>query len=222
MPGPNPPGPDPKPNPEPDPVVPVPEIRDYARVNAELVRLLDAGHARVRLAGAEGQRLLAFGLKGPWRAVVEVQGDAGPELAGELDAPGLLIACAGSAADGAGRGLKAGRLAIGGEAGEAVGYAQTGGAIVVAGGAGPRAGLDQSGGLLLVLGPVGRLAGERQSGGRLIVGGAIGPHASRGRRAGQLLALARMDPADLAALSEEARAFGPGWTAALAQARRGS
>ena len=70
-------------------VGPIPEVREYPRINAEVVRHLDAGHARVVLAGAGGHRLLLHRLTGPWNAVVEVEGHAGPELAAELDAPGL-------------------------------------------------------------------------------------------------------------------------------------
>ncbi len=60
------------------PVVSIPDIRDYQRINAELAQLLDAGHPRVLLAGAEGQRLLVAGLAGAWSATVEVEGRAGP------------------------------------------------------------------------------------------------------------------------------------------------
>ena len=70
-----------------DPVIVVPEVRDYTKINAELTRLLDAGHRRVRLAGVDGQRLLARGLRGDWSAEVIVEGNAGPELAADLIAP---------------------------------------------------------------------------------------------------------------------------------------
>src|SRR4029453_17950212 len=83
------------------PLVVIPEIRDYQRINAEVGRLLADGHGRVRLLGAEGHRLLLAGLRGAWEAVVEVEGRAGPELAADLDAPGLLVVCLGPAADGA-------------------------------------------------------------------------------------------------------------------------
>jgi glutamate synthase domain-containing protein 3 len=176
------------------PVVPIPEIRDYQRINAELARLLDEGHARVRLAGAEGQRLLVSELAGSWQAVVEVEGRAGPELAAGLDAPALTVVCRGPAADGAARGLRAGRLMILGDVGVAVGYAQEGGLILVTGSAGARAGLNQRGGMLVVLGAVGRLAGDRQSGGLLFAfGDRIGPHAGRGARAGRFV---RLTPGD--------------------------
>ena len=63
------------------------------RVNAELARHLDEGARRVRLTGVEGQRLMAAGLAGPWDAVVELEGRAGPELAAAMDAPGLTVVC---------------------------------------------------------------------------------------------------------------------------------
>src|SRR5437016_3102823 len=115
------------------PALVIPEIRDYQVINAELIRLLGEGHPRVRLVGAEGQRLLVAGLAGPWAATIEVEGAAGPELAAELDAPGLVVICRGPAADGAARGLRAGALLILGGAGDAVGYTQGGGTVVVAG-----------------------------------------------------------------------------------------
>ena len=191
-------------------VVSVPDVRDYLRINAELVAHLDAGHARVRLAGTEGQRLLASGLAGPWNAVVEIDGRAGPELVAELNAPGLTVVCGGSAADGAGRSLRAGRLLIRGEAGAGLGYAMEGGTVVVLGAAGPRAGLNQRGGTIAALGAVDALAGERQSGGRFFVHeDQIGPHAGRGARGGRLVRLVRenevsrgLDPDDLSAYLE--------------------
>jgi methylamine---glutamate N-methyltransferase subunit B len=174
------------PSPEsPIPSLAIPEIRDYHKVNAELVALLDRGHPSIRLEGAEGQRLLASGLRGDWKAVIEIIGRTGPELAADLDAPNLTVIARGPSADGAGRGLKAGRVLILGDVGDVAGYAQSGGLLVIVGPAGHRAGLAQSGGTLAILGPVGRLAGDRQSGGRFFIpGGVLGPHAGRGRRGG--------------------------------------
>ena len=172
-----------------EPVLLVPELRDYRRINADLVQLLDRGHLRVILEGVEGQRLLLHGLAGDWRATVELRGRAGPELAAGLDAPRLAVACRGDALDGAGSGMRAGRLLIVGDAGDAVGYAMRAGTIVVAGRAGHRAGLDQSGGTIVLRGPAGRLAGERQSGGTLFAeASALGPFAGNGRRGGRLIA----------------------------------
>jgi glutamate synthase domain-containing protein 3 len=174
------------------PVVSIPDIRDYQKINAELVALLDAGHRRVRLAGAEGQRLLGSGLRGAWNALIELEGRAGTELAAALDAPGLTIVCRGPAADGAGRGLRAGRLVILGAAGPAVGYAMEGGTIVVLGAVGPRAGLNQRGGQLVAFEAVGPLAAERQAGGRFLAyEDRVGPHAGRGRRGGEMVFMRR-------------------------------
>ncbi len=189
----------------------VPEIRDYTRINADLIALLDAGHPVIRLLGVDGQRLIARGLRGSWAALVEVEGDAGPELAADLDAPGLTISCSGSAADGAGRGLIAGRILIRGAAGAAVGYAMKGGTIVAMDSCGPRAGLDQAGGWLVLFGPVGRLAGERQSGGHLIVTlGPVGTSFGHGRRGGRATGPDDLDDEDRIALAA-ALAGAPGW-----------
>jgi glutamate synthase domain-containing protein 3 len=174
-----------------DVVIAVPEIRDYHAVNADVVRRLDAGHRLVRLAGVRGQRLLAAGLAGSWTAVVEVDGDAGPELAAGLDAPGLNVVCRGRADDGAASQLRAGTVLVLGEVGVAFGYAQVGGLAVARGAAGARAGLAQSGGDLVLLGAAGPLAGERQIGGRLFaLADRIGPHAGRGRRGGRFIRVA--------------------------------
>jgi methylamine---glutamate N-methyltransferase subunit B len=168
----------------------VSEVRDYDRINAELIRLLDLGHPLIRLLGVAGQRLLASSLKGAWNAEIRVEGDAGPELAADLDAPGLVIDCEGSAADGAGRSLHAGALIIRGSAGDAVAYRQAGGTIVVAGDAGARAGLGMTGGVLVVMGEMGRLAGDRQAGGTILArAGHIGPFPSRGQRGGDFVRL---------------------------------
>ena len=183
----------------PDSVLSIPEIRDYQRINAELVQRLDAGQAHVRLHGAEGQRLLLAGLAGSWSALVEIDGKAGPELAAALDAPALTVVARGTAADGAAAGLRAGRLILLGGAGDALGYAQQGGSVIAAAGAGHRTGLGQRGGVLVVLGPVGRLAGERQSGGRLFAyDDRLGPYSGHGRRGGALIRLAA-DAEDAAA-----------------------
>ncbi len=174
----------------PVPTLSVPDIRDYDRINAELVQHLDQGHAHVRIQGAEGQRLLVAGLAGAWNAVVEVEGRAGPELAAGLNAPNLKVVCQGAAADGAGRSLRAGRLLILGDAGPALGYAMEGGAILAAGSAGPRAGLNQRGGVIAILGNVGPLAAERQTGGQFFVyADRVGPHWGRGTRGGRLIQL---------------------------------
>ena len=150
-------------------VIPVAEIREYPRINAELARALDGGADCVRLAEVEGRRLLLAGLRGAWRAFVEVEGDAGPELAAEMDAPGVTVVARAAVGDGAGRGLIAGKILIFGDAGDAVGYDQRGGTIVVNGRAGHRAGLRQQGGDLYLWGGAGRLAGDRQAGGGLFV-----------------------------------------------------
>jgi glutamate synthase domain-containing protein 3 len=169
------------------PAVAVPEVRDYHRINAELARLLDRGHNRVRLVGVEGQRLLAAGLAGAWRAVVEVEGRAGPELAAGLDAPAVIVVAYGGIGDGGARDLRAGSVVVLGDVGTAFAYRQRGGIAVAAGWAGPRAGLEQAGGCLVLAGPAGPLLGERQAGGRIFALGPVGPHAGRGRRGGRLL-----------------------------------
>jgi methylamine---glutamate N-methyltransferase subunit B len=172
------------------PTISIPDVRDYQRINAELAQILDAGHPRVILRGAENQRLLLSGLTGQWSALIEVEGSAGPELAAGLNAPNLVIACRGPAADGAGSALRAGTLLIEKDGGPAVGYAQRGGVIVVCGASGPRAGLNQSGGVLVLLGPAGALTAERQSGGTLFVDPTtLGAHAGHGRRGGRIVAL---------------------------------
>ncbi len=166
----------------------VPEIRDYHAINGELVRLLDAGHRVIRLSGVRGHRLLAAGLAGPWPAVIQIDGHAGPELAAGLDAPELTVVCRGGADDGAASRMRAGRVLVLGDVGVAFGYAQDGGLAVVCGDAGARAGLGQSGGDLVLLGSAGPMAGERQSGGRLFVfADRIGPQVGRARRGGRLL-----------------------------------
>ncbi|MDR3617774.1 MAG: glutamate synthase [Paludisphaera borealis] len=171
--------------PEPPPSIAVPELRDYHQINAEIVRRLNRGETHVRLEGVERQRLLVAGLSGPWEATVELIGDAGPELAAGMDAPGIVVVCRGSSADGAGSGLKAGSLFLHGPTGTAVGYAQAGGLIVALGSVGPRAGLRMSGGELVLSTSAGPLAGEGQTGGRLYLPTTdVGPHAGWNARGG--------------------------------------
>jgi glutamate synthase domain-containing protein 3 len=172
----------------------VPELRDYQQINAEILRRLNLGQKQVRLEGVAGQRLLLAQLAGAWTAVIEVQGDAGPELAAELDAPGLTVVCRGAAADGAGRGMVAGTLVILGPAGVALGYAQRGGLIIACREVGARAGLGQSGGDIVLLDRAGALTGERQSGGRLLFQRSLaGAHAGHGSRGGRRLEIPASD-----------------------------
>lgn len=203
------------PRPQPDARVPVAEIRDYTQINAHLVQALDRGARVVRLVGVDGQRLLAFRLQGPWNAVIEIDGQAGPELAAELNAPALQVVALQGAADGAGRALSAGRILLLGPAGDALGYGQSGGAILAARGAGARAGLAQNGGLLVIDGPIGPLAADRQSAGLFwSLRGPLGPHPARGRLGGRLLAHGFEAPsdADLATLRDLTRGIEP-WLA---------
>ncbi len=177
------------------PVILIPEVRDYQRINSELVARLDEGHRLIRLAGADGHRLLVSRLVGNWNAVIEIGGRVGPEIAFGLDAPGLTVVCRGSTADGAGSGLKNGRLVILGDTGNAVGHAQCGGEIVVVKDAGHRAGLNQAGGTLVLLGNAGRLVGERQSGGSIHAWlEKLGPHAGHAHRGGELISLSDRTP----------------------------
>ncbi len=173
------------------PRLPIPEIRDYQRINAELVSLLDSGHREIYLDGAEGQRLLASGLRGSWEASIEIVGPTGPELASGLDAPELTIVARGRSADGLGRGLRSGTVILVGDSADAPGFGQSGGTLVVLGSAGHRAGLAQSGGTLAIFGTTGRLPGDRQSGGRLFCeGGRDAPFAGRGRTGGRMIRVA--------------------------------
>jgi glutamate synthase domain-containing protein 3 len=190
--------------------VPVHEIRDYHLVNAEVVRLLDRGAPHLRLASVEGQRLLLAGLRGAWNATVEIQGDAGPELAAGLEAPGLTVVVRGSTADGAGRSLAAGSILIFGTTGDAVAYGQRGGLVCVLGPAGHRAGLGLEGGLLWLRGGAGRLAGHRQAGGLIVAAGAVGPFAGHGRRGGSLATHGHpMTPEDAARVQDAAERLRP-------------
>ena len=119
----------------------------------------------MRLTAVDGQPLLAFRLKGPWNAVIEVDGPAGPDWPPSCAAPNLSVVALQSAADGAARGLRAGRLLILGPASACLGYGMLGGSILALDAVGPRAGLRQQGGLLAIAGPIGPLAAERQCGG---------------------------------------------------------
>ena len=202
------------------PVILVPEVRDYVRINAEIVALLDQGHRLIRLEGAEGQRLLAAGLTGSWDATIEIHGRTGPEVAANLHAAGLRIIARGSTLDGAGRGLRAGMIMVDGDAGDGVGYAQTGGTLIVTGNVGHRAGLAQAGGTLIILGSAGRLAGDRQSGGFLFLGPrGAGAYLRRGQCGGHLVEwLDRPGPAAGAAWREVVSQIEP-WVDAAIPAR---
>jgi len=184
-----------------DAAIPVIELRDYHRINAAVVRRLDAGADRVRLEGVDGRRLLLAGLSGPWRAVIELEGDAGPELAFGLDAPGVVVVCRGRSGDGAGAEARAGTLLLLGPSGTAVGRRLAGATVVATDAVGPRAGLGMSGGDLVLLGAVGPMIGERQTGGRLLIASAASvPHVGREAVGGRRFRGEPDDPDALAAL----------------------
>lgn len=169
------------------PALPVNEIRDYLQVNAHVAKILDTGVPYLRLTGVENQRLLLSGLSGAWRAVIGIEGRAGPELAASLQAPELLILARSGVADGAGRSLRSGSLVVLGPAADALAYRQAGGLILAVGPVGARAGLEQESGRLFLLGPAGRLVGDRQRGGRLFaLGQPRGEAAGHAHRAGYL------------------------------------
>ncbi len=154
-------------------VVRVDEIRDYARINAEVARLLQSGVSRVRLARCGGQRLLLYGLRSNRGCRIEVEGDVGPEFAAELDAADVRVYVEGSVADGVARGMRNGAVLVAGNAGDVAGYAMAGGTLAIAGSAGHRTGLDMTGGLIAVHRGAGRLAGERRRGGTIQIAGAV-------------------------------------------------
>ena len=146
--------------------------------------------------------------------MIEVVGDAGPELAAEMDAPGVTVVCRGSTADGGASRLKSGRVLILGAAGPAFGYALRGGLAMVVGTTGARAGLRQLGGDLILFGLAGPLVGERQSGGRLLTHAELGPHAGRGRLGGRFIRMdvgggVLGDAEDRAAMGSALSAFSP-------------
>ena len=173
-----------------EPPIIVPELRDYQQINAELVRRLNLGQRHVRLEGVEGQRLLVSRIAGPWQAVIEIEGNAGPELAAELNAPGLIVVCRGSAADGAGRGLVVGPTGHPPELRHRPGLLPGGGLIVACGDVGPRAGLNQKGGGLVLLGRSGCPDGRTADGGRLFLKPALtGPNLGFGSRGGRRIDL---------------------------------
>ena len=174
----------------PQAMIDVPDIRDYHRINAEVVQRLDQGIQHLKLLGAENQRLLLSRVAGSWSAIVEIEGNSGPELCAGLNAPGLRVICQGSVADGVGSGLIEGKILILGHAGAGAGICQRGGSIVVAGSTGERAGLNQSGGSLVLLGRVASLAAERQSGGTFVAAERfLRDRPGRGRRGGRLMLL---------------------------------
>lgn len=186
----------------PSPVISIPDIRDYQRINDELVRLLDEGHPLIRLEGAEGQRLLASGLSGRWQARVVIEGNVGPDVASGLDAPGLTVEVTGRSADASGHSLRSGTLILRGATGDGLGYHQLGGTIVALADAGHRAGLMRCGGVLAILGSCGRLLAERQSGGVVFARrSVVGPNAGHAPRGGRLVLLP--DGPDLSSLDPE-------------------
>jgi methylamine---glutamate N-methyltransferase subunit B len=187
-----------------DVVLAVPEVRDYHAINIEIVRHLDQGCRLIRLSSVRGQRLLAAGLTGHWSAVVDVEGEAGTELAAGLNAPGLIVICRGGAADGGASQLRAGRIVVLGNVGTAFGYAQSGGLAVAVGNVAGRAGLCQSGGDLVLLANTGPMAGERQSGGRLFAyPDRLGPHPGCGSRGGRFVGLPQDGSTDESRMAPE-------------------
>ena len=189
----------------------VPEIRDYERINLEIVARLQTGFKTIVLQGVEGQRLLVSGLSGDWEGCVVVEGRAGPDLGAGLNTPRLRVDCLGDVADGVGHSLRGGSICVRGNAGTCAGYGLSGGRIIIEGNTGPRAGLNQKGGLLVVFGNAGNLVGEGRAGGIFAAfAGRIGKHPNLAATGGRFLNLELsgemsfegLDPEMIASLSE--------------------
>lgn len=170
----------------------MPEIRDYHVINRLVAQALENGEHEIQLAGVDGQRLLLERLTGPWKARIEINGNAGPELAFAMNAPSVAVDCLGNAADGTGAHLNAGLLTIRGSTGAAAALCQHGGTIVVHGQTGPRAALRMNGGILVLMSSPATRTGEWQSGGTIYQPPQT--QADTARHGGLVLDLALCDP----------------------------
>jgi glutamate synthase domain-containing protein 3 len=148
------------------------ECRDRSprEINAEIRRLIEAGHSDIRIKNPGARHNLGVGLCVPVR--IHVEGSAGYYCAGMIDGPSFEIA--GGAGWGLAESMLSGNVVVRGNAGNGAAAAIRGGTVVIHESAAARLGIGMKGGLVLVAGDCGYMAGFMGQKGTLIVCGDAG------------------------------------------------
>jgi methylamine---glutamate N-methyltransferase subunit B len=144
--------------------------RSLREVNAEIRRLIQAGHNDIWVRNPGARHNLGVGLCAPVR--IHVEGSVGYYCAGLIDGPSFEIA--GGAGWGLAESMLSGNVMVMGNAGNGAAAAIRGGTVVICGSAAARLGISMKGGLVLVAGDCGYMAGFMGQKGTLIVCGEAG------------------------------------------------
>ena len=154
----------------------------YRPLNQQVRSAVAGGCGHVVVRNVCGQRYIGSGIQ--TRAVIELFGTPGNDLAAFMDGPTVIVH--GNGQDGVGNTMSSGEVVIHGSAGDLLAHSFRGGRIFVLGHAGYRCAIHMKQytepvPIIVVGGSVGDYAGEYMAGGVLIVLGL-------GRRAGEPLA----------------------------------
>ena len=144
--------------------------RSTREINAEIRRLIQAGHEDICLKKPGARHNLGVGLCMPAR--IHVEGSVGYYCAGMIDGPSFEIA--GGAGWGLAESMLSGNVVVRDSAGNGAAAAIRGGTVVIHGDAAARLGVSMKGGLVLVAGNCGYMAGFMGQKGTLIVCGDAG------------------------------------------------
>lgn len=142
----------------------------YADLNRQIREAVAGGETRFELAGVNGQRYIADGLRG--RLEFDVHGVPGNDLGAFMDGPTIRVHA--NAQDAVANTMNAGRIVVHGHAGDVLGYGMRGGELLVQGRVGYRVGIHMkayrdSFPVLVAGGTAGDFLGEYMAGGLLIV-----------------------------------------------------
>ncbi len=110
----------------------------YKALNDRIRRAVEDGERDFRIAGVNGQRYIAGGIKGKDISFV-IEGVPGNDLAVFMDGP--VVKVMNNAEDAIGNTMNEGKIVIHGDAGDIIGYGMRGGRIHVLGDVGYRVGI---------------------------------------------------------------------------------
>ena len=144
--------------------------RSPREINAEIRRLIQAGHKEIWVRNPGARHNVGVGLCDP--VTIHVEGSVGYYCAGLADGPSFEIT--GGAGWGLAESMLNGNIVVRGNAGNGAAAAIRGGTVVIHGSAAARLGVSMKGGLVLVGGDCGYMAGFMGQKGTLIVCGDAG------------------------------------------------
>ena len=179
----------------------------YSELNRLVRDAVAAGETKFELAGVNGQRYIADGLRGDLE--FDVMGVPGNDLGAFMDGPTVRVHA--NAQDAVSNTMNGGRIVIHGHAGDVLGYGMRGGELFVRGRVGYRVGIHMkayrnSFPVLIAGGTAGDFLGEYMAGGLLIMLGLdrrpgeplVGRWCATGMHGGTMFLRGEVEPSRLA------------------------